>query len=793
MTRKMHLIHMMAISFTITILLTGCKSPSRGAYGKGKSSAITTAINKEPLPSETTQPDPASPIPAAMQFAPTASSDTSASTHPAETASAMDIHDSINRTTDTFPELPSRNLDQEPEKPKTPIYSLPMDMTRDIENPDDAVEVKFNFDAENLINVIQMFSVTLNFQYFIDPAVTGSVTMTIDTKMTRREAWELFEHILWISGAYASKNFAFINILPFSKMPQERRLFATHDPIPNVQIEIIKLYHTPAPDIVNLIKPFMTAGATASAIQYLNSILIIEAPPNMPKLRELIERLDVVGESKWPLISLPCHFVEAQIILEELQVILPMIGFPVTSGERSDGHSIKLVALDRLQVIIAAAPAREVLDEIARWIAILDREDTAENERIYFYDVKYNKAEDLSESIGVFFNSSSTATSSRSSNRSSRSSATTANNETASTPPPARNVANDQQNNRRTTRTRSSAQRSGSSDEIPATIFDIPVTVLADGAHNRLVIRTTARAYTMLEALLQRLDIPPLQVLINVIIAEIKLSKNTEYGFRFAAKPGGDFKFNINPSGSDDVGSKDLYNMVLSSNSNGSITNIGDVFSFVKAIAGKTNTRVLSSPQIIAISDEEATINIGKSVPIITEQLNNTSGNAVTGNINQSIQYKDTGTILKVTPHITAKKLVTLDISQEYSVAEAIPTDANAIRSPAITNRVLETSMVVKDKTTVLLGGFIENSNTNGERKIPVLGDIPYLGKLFSYSTTTNGKTELLLILNVNVIDVETDFGNVLKKYHNSLQAINENFADTNNELPPNEMRQKTQ
>ena len=666
--------------------------------------------------------------------------------------------------------LPSRNLDNPVTRRKKDSYSLPLDMTKDIENSEDLVEVKFNFDAESIVNVVQMFSLTLEFQYYVDPAVAGSVTMTIDTEMTRREAWELFEHILWITGSYASKQHKFIHILPFAKLPQERRIFAKHDPIPNVDVSMIRLFNTAAADIANLIRPFMTAGATASPIQYLNSLLIVEAPPNMNKLRELIEKLDVAGEKDWPQTSLACNHVDSSLIIEELQKILPIIGFPVTTSEQGDGHSIKLLSLDRLQVIIVAAPTVEVIEEVRRWVKILDRDDTVSEDQIFFYNVKYNKAEDLSDSIGAFFNTSGTSTGTRRSSTS-----------TGSTPQTGTDAT------QRGRRPQSSSQRNRnqrSSTDKPSTVFDVPVSILEDGNHNRLVIKTSPRVYAILEALLKRLDTPPLQVLIQVMIAEISLSKDTEFGFRLAAKTGGDFTLNLNPFGGTGgnidrtavITSNDLYGGVLSTkgiSSAGDIISQGDIFSFIRAVAGKSNTRVLSSPQLIAISDEEASINIGNSVPIITEQLN-TSGTG-TGNINQNIQYQDTGTILTVTPHITAKKLVTLDIRQE--VSNALDVEAGAsIQSPVITNRVIETSMIVEDGSTVLLGGFIETKKNKTIRKLPIIGDIPYLGKLFSFNESDKNRTELLLIITVKVIDIETDVEEVIKRYESALSAIQDDL-----------------
>ena len=659
-------------------------------------------------------------------------------------------------------ELPSRNLDLSQTRPAHQTYNLPMDMTKEIDEPDELVDVKFNFDAESIVNVVQMFSLTLEFQYYIDPGVSGSVTMTIDTQMTRLEAWQLFEHILWITGSYASKQNGFIDILPFAKMPQERRIFAKHDPIPNVDVSIVRLFNTAAADTANLIKPFMTAGATASPIQHLNSLLIVEAPPNMPKILELIDKLDVLGETKWPQISIPLYHVTTEVILEELQQILPIIGFPVSGADRGDGHSIKLVALDRLQVLIAAAPVKEVLDEVKRWVRILDTEDTVEQERIFFYDVKYNKAEDLSDNIGIFFNASGSSTGGR---RRRDDSGTT----------PTQTTEDSQQRRRAQQTRRQSPRRQRSSDEQPTTVFDIPVTILADGNHNRLVIRTTGRAYAMLEALLQRLDTPPLQVLMQVTVAEITLTDETSLGFQFATQIEKDFDININPrgSGENSIPALPIYSFNFRDADSVDTLGVGQIFSEIQAFAGESNTRILFSPQIMAMSDEEASINVGDSIPIATRQ---DSGSTTDSRILTDVQYQDTGTILTVTPYITAKKLVTLDIRQE--VSDAGVNRSSSIDSPVISTRVVETSLVVEDGSTILIGGLISTDRDTTERGLPILKDVPYLGRFFRTSQNTMERKEILLLINVNVIDLETDVDELTKRYQAALRAIEEEFGE---------------
>jgi general secretion pathway protein D len=639
-------------------------------------------------------------------------------------------------------------------------YSLAASMAEEIEDADQLSDMVLEFDSSDIAEVIQEFSVILDFQYHIDAGVSGSVNMTLNTQMTLPEAWKLFEHILWTSGCYASRKDGFIHILQFPKMPKERGLFADKEPIPNVEVELIQIMNITADQMKGFIQPFMTDGATATTVQHLNALLIVEAPPNMPKLRVLIDKLDVIGAQQWPQTSIECRNVDVTVVLDELKQVLPVLGFEVSTSEKASGGAVKLIALERMQVLLVAAPIADVLEEVRRWVEVLDREDTGEQERIYFYPVRYNKAEDLSDAVSVFFNAASTAASART-----NSTSTSSTNRSTNTQPTSR-AGNSPRNTPRQTRQQRSTEK-------PATIFDVPVTMFADGTHNRLVIRTTPRAYSMLQALLQRLDTPPLQVLIRMSIVEVGLSKETKYGFQYAALNRiNEYSLSSNIKNTNTVDpAGDLFGLTFASQGvtgADGVTNPGDVFSFIEAVAGAANTRLIFSPQVVAISDQQAVINVGDSVPVITGDTNDSGGD----NITRDVDYRDTGIILTVTPHITANKLVTLELTQEVSDAK----EGGVPLNPTITNRKVETAMVVEDGETILLGGMIKTNREVSRFGLPVLKDIPWLGKVFSHKRRTNTRDELLLLITVKVIDLETDFQQIIQRYRSALRALEEDL-----------------
>ncbi len=646
--------------------------------------------------------------------------------------------------------------------PEVKIAGYPDKLIKGIADPDKSITVTLSLDATPLPEVVELFSKLLHFDYYIDPAIKGAVTMNVDTKMTARETWQLFEHILWLAGAYASRNPGFIHILPFSKMPKERRLLVQHGPAANVEVAFIPIYHTKSSEIAGLIKPFTTDGASVTDIPRLNTLLIVEAPANMEKLRELIKRLDTPGEAEWPQICVRCHEVDVEDVADDLKALLPVLGFPVTDSKDSGGR-IKIVALPRLQAIVASAALQSVLDEVERWIHVLDKKDESDQESIYFYNVKHSTADHLNEALSVFFNSSGVTSTAPSRTRSISAKGTADKNR------PARSTS---RYSSRSRSRRTATRRPGESQK-PKTIFDQPIVVYADTEQNRLTIRATPRVYAMVKALLERLDIPARQVVIQATIAEITLNKSTEFGFSYAARR----LINRGPS---NLKAAVVNTKVLDSNRLVDAIDSGvaflfkrndDELAFIRAVAGDTNVRVLSAPQVIATSDQEAVINVGNRVPVITGDYTDISGTSTTtGSTYRNIQYQDTGIILTVTPHITAGNEVQLEVKQE--VSDAVKTESSNIDSPTIQKREIDTVLSIPDGDTALLGGLIQTRTDNSRSGVPWLMKLPGLGALFRTNTNTSKRTELLVLITANVIQNQSATDKLVQRYKEALAEI---------------------
>lgn len=646
-----------------------------------------------------------------------------------------------------------------------PAAEYPSRLIPEMTDPAKKFPVKFNYDNLPVTDIVPMFADQLKFNYLIDPAVKGAVTMTMDTELTAQEIWMLLEHLLWLNGAYASPNRGFVHILPVARMPQERGLLGTFKPEANVEVALLQGGRLKSAELQAALKPFMSEGASLTDMPRLNALLAVDTPVAMAKLRELVRRLDTNTEAAWPVKAVPCEHINADVLQEELANLLPVLGYPVTD-KASNGGEVKITAVPRLQVLVISAALPEVVDEVVRWAGFLDHESETEQESLFFYNIRHNKADRLSEALGTFFNlSGGTATSASSPGKSKSISAkagmkTTAETAAVST---AQSLGGVNRGKRETTDRK--------------TVFDNPVTVYADTDQNRLTILTTPRTYAMIEALLKRLDVSPRQVQITANIADITLNKETQFGFTYAAAQKirtWDVAWYANGT-TGGVPTATTLPSITKDSSQGisALFRRGDnELAFIQAVAGETNVHILASPQILALNDQQAQINIGDKIPIITSDYTNVTS---TGSTNRSYQYVDTGVIMTVTPHITAGNEVRMEIKQEVSQGQKNTlADGSTSDTPTIQNRVLETQCVVPDGATIIMGGLIKTNKERSHSGIPLLKDIPYLGFLFKTNDLKDDRSELLVTLTVHVMKPDDELDRLASRYQLALKDIRE-------------------
>ena len=324
----------------------------------------------------------------------------------------------------------------------------------------------------------------------------------------------------------------------------------------------------------------------------------------------------------------------------------------------------------------------------------------------------------------------------------------------------------------------------------PLPVFRQEVRIVADEVTNSLVVLATKRDYQLVLDVVKKIDVVPRQVVLEVMIAEVDLNKTLEFGIAYAFQSGqlkgalvtGSPTLNTPPNifanpAAGNIGGQFLNGILNSARgpANGAFAVITDPknFSiFINALSTLTRVKMLSAPHVIAADNREAHILVGESVPILTSTSTFLQTSAVAPTTANTVQYRDVGKILTVLPQVNSKGLVNLQIRQEVSaVAQQVFGNTN---SPSFSTREAETTMVVQDGGTVIIGGIIDDSISSDRRGVPYLMEVPVLGRLFRSDNDMTTRTELLITITPSVIHNRDESREVTDEYTGRISGLAE-------------------
>jgi general secretion pathway protein D len=324
----------------------------------------------------------------------------------------------------------------------------------------------------------------------------------------------------------------------------------------------------------------------------------------------------------------------------------------------------------------------------------------------------------------------------------------------------------------------------------PATILEGTVTITADKATNSLIIVASPGDYETVKDVIQKLDIRRRQVYVEAAIIEMGLNKARELGFEFQATNLNSIE---NSNTSQAIGGTNFGNIgnVIANGPAGlaSLTglNVGAVkgtFTFkgveylnvgalLHALQTDTDVNVLSTPNILTTDNQKAEIMVGENIPFVTGQSQTA---ATGGQILSQIDRRDVGISLKITPQITSEDNVRLDVYQEISDITTTPGLNPNIVGPSTTKRAATTTVVVRDRQTMVIGGLIQDKVNATTSKVPLLGDIPILGWLFKYNTTTVQKVNLMIFITPYIVKNESDVAELTKNKADAIEKFREKY-----------------
>ncbi len=430
-------------------------------------------------------------------------------------------------------------------------------------------------------------------------------------------------------------------------------------------------------------------------------------------------------------------------------------------GLHLKGGTVRIVPIFRLNALIVVASGQEHLVYVRKWIEVFDSMFATARPKIFVYSLQNSKAEHIASLLQSIFTGSAATTS------------TTAP-KPATTPKPATKGAAAAPAAPAATTGPAAAVTGGGGTFVAA-----ETRVFADEITNSLIILATPADYSFIEETIKKLDILPRQVMIEALVAEIKLTDDMTFGLAWSLKTDVNLS-GLKPFDKDiNLGGQMGQRPSAISGTDAAILS-GSGFSFLatdasgivraklEALASESKAKVLASPHILVLDNREAKIQIGDQVPIATSEYQ-ISGSET---IQKTIQYKDTGVILTVKPQINEGGLVSLEISQEVSnfyLKSILGTE-----QVVISKREATTNLIAQDGQTIVIGGLIQEDTSKSRDGIPFLSKIPILGYLFGNTINTYSRKELVILITPHVIRNQQEAGEITEGYVRRLKGVSQ-------------------
>ncbi|MCH8001894.1 MAG: type II secretion system secretin GspD [Proteobacteria bacterium] len=606
-----------------------------------------------------------------------------------------------------------------------------------------------NADIREVVDVV--LGETLGVSYIIDPKVQGQVTARTSRPIPRAAVIPALENILAMNGAALTLDDGIYKVVT---LQQAATSLTTPVVAPTradlargFAIHVIPLRFAAAQAMADILKPFVGPGRVLRVDAARNLLIFAGTGTEAADLLDMVTVFDVDWMAGMSFALFPVQVADAKSLVADLETVFlegdsPLVGV------------VRFVPIERLNAVLVISSQPAYLERAETWIDRLDRGAEGTGRRIFVYHVQNSRAADLAEVLTRIFE---TEISERRRAAPELAPGLSPVSIAPSEPAPRRAQAAADQGQAGAPQagapqsgvpptpveTVSAARPAGGRRNDLGSIATIQesgnIRIIADEKNNALVILATSAEYRMIEATLKRLDITPLQVLIEVTIAEVTLDDDLKYGLQWFFEQGDS-------------------SITFSTLSTGAVASAFPGFSYffngndarvvLNALTKITDVRVISSPQLMVLDNQSARLQVGDQVPIATQSaVSITDPDAPIVN---TIQFRDTGVILEVTPRVNASGLVVLDVFQE--VSDVISTTTSAIDSPTIQQRSIQSTVAVQSGDTIALGGLIRDREEDAVSGIPILSSIPILGNLFKTTQKIVRRTELLVLITPRVV-----------------------------------------
>lgn len=634
---------------------------------------------------------------------------------------------------------------------------------------------KLNFDNASLAEVTKVIlGDTLKISYYYDPRVQGQVTLSTGGSVSREELLSVLESALKINSAVLVRTDGGFRISPASDaVGGEAGVSHELAQMPGYGVTVLPLRNVSAEAILRLLESFVSSGGSLKAESTGNLLLIRGTARERQSLMEVARSFDVdwlKGQSAgiFPL----THSTPDELIPDLTQAM--------NADSELSGKLVRFQPLQRLNAVLVLARQSSQLKQAADWIKRLDRSNEA-GQDLHVYRVENGRAQDLAgllnETLGtggrrqgrseiapgrdVSNVGSRGASSSFASSPSSSSSGASRLPLSASGRPGQLQTAGTQGAGRKQADYGVAPPQLGPGGTDAAT--PPPIRITADEVNNLLLIYASAADYRRIGNVLKQIDQPPLQVMINATIVEVTLNDTLRYGVQVFLKgkhfSGGAVNGTDLPIFPNSSGLNTGLNLIV-----GSLT---DPKVVLDALSDVTEVKVVSSPSVVVVDNQPALLKVGDEVPISTQQT------TITDNANfpviNSIQFRDTGVILKVIPRVNSTGLVTMDIEQEIS---AVVDQGGPTLTPTISQRQVASTISVYSGQMVALGGLISEQRDKGKSSVPIVNQIPIVGDILGANSRGLKRTELIVFIRPQVIRNSRDARDVAEELRARLKSL---------------------
>ena len=594
----------------------------------------------------------------------------------------------------------------------------------------------WNLKDADIRAVIQTISMATGKSFIVDPRVKGNVTFVSHKPMNSDELYNAFLSMLQVLNFVAVPDGNAMRIIPSVDANGTNNQIATHahpGAGAHLVVRVVPINHVSAIQLMPALRPLMPQWSSLTAYSPSNSIIIASTAANVNHLVDIIKSMDSTTQSQTQMIALEnANAQDVADVIIKLQAGERSIGKTPTISIAPDAASNSILVSGNLNNIASIRALIQKMDDMAKI-----NSDTSK-----VVHLKYLSAKKIAPILGRIANGEATSTDGNTANASDTSTGSSANSTDTAT------TSTSNSNNTNNTDT------GGSSN----------ISVQAEpNVDDAIIIRAPRHIMQQLLAVIKKLDVKPQQVLVQAIIVRMDQSLLDQLGISWstAYNNSGTVTTYNSPSGNS-------FPLKISKSGVGIIAG-GDIQAVISTLKSDASTDILSTPSIVVLNGQEASISDGKNIGIINRSYQGSDGSATSAGVPfNTIERKDVTLSLTVTPHISPDNMLRLMIKQQdESLSQSTGSSSTLSDNPTFNTSKINTNVLVHSNDILVLGGLVDHQATKSRNKIPVLGDIPLLGHLFRYSSNDTEKKDLMVFLKPIIINTDYERNKLtVDRYH---------------------------